>query len=402
MSLIPNLKYTDEGVEAPTIEALQDGLWRVMEKAFGGNLNRQWSTPQGQLVASLSAEFSAMQGNIIELMNLVDPQFSSGVMQDAIGEIYFLKRKKATRSIVQLTFRGLSGKVIPKGFTVSDINGNEWRTTESKFIATDGSIAVLAEAVEAGAIEANSGEIVTIVNNMEGVDSVTNITPAIVGRDTESREEFEERRKESVAKNSKNMNASVFGEVSDLDGVVDCHVVDNPTDETITAGFTGYSLIRNSVAVSVVGGDDNAIARAILTKAGSGCSFVGETVVEYLDRENYESLPPKYEVKFIRPKHIPVYFTVQVENFGAIGYAQEQFIKNRIIDAFRSGKLRAGIGKKVIANRYMCRIADVENNVIMGIFVGRSKEEKTNVLDFGIDEFPVISPLSISIEGYDD
>lgn len=307
MSLIPKIRYEDQGIVAPTIQELHEGLWRMMEKAFGENLNKQWSTPQGQMVASISAELSDMHNNIIELMNLVDPRFSYGVMQDGVGEIYFLSRQKATHSVVQLTFRGLTGVVIPEGFLCVDRNGNQWETTEGKFIASSGSITINAQAVKAGAITAEVGEIDQIVNSTDNIDSVTNNTPAIVGRDTESRESFEERRRESVAKNSKGMNASVLGEVSNLNGVVDCYVVDNPTDETITVGKTEYPLIRNSLAVSVVGGNDNDIARAILIKGGTACSFVGNTEVIYEDWENFESYPLNIQLN-LSDRHISRFF----------------------------------------------------------------------------------------------
>lgn len=241
--------------------------------------------------------------------------------------------------------------------------------------------------------------ITTILNSQSGIDSVTNNTPAVMGRDVESREEFETRRQESVAANGKNTNINVLGAVSDLDGVIDCSVFDNPTDATVKTGSTNYSVTRNSLAVSVVGGNDQDIAKAILTKGGSGCSFTGNTLVKYEDYENYPDFPPSYEIKFIRPKHIPVYFTVEVESFSAIGYEEEQYIKQSILSAFNEGKLKARIGRKLVANRYMCRISNVENNVIIGIYVGLSQDEKVNILDFGIDQFPVLSELNIKIVG---
>lgn len=400
MSLIPNLKYTDAGIEAPTIQELELGLWDVMRKAFGDNINTQHSTPQGQLVVSLAAEFSQMQNTIIELMNLVDPRFSYGVMQEGIGAIYFLSRRQATNSVVQVEFRGKSGIVIPKGFLVSDINENDWETTESKVIESSGKVTINAKAVEPGKVEAEVGVINTIVESRSGVDSVTNNTPAVAGYDTESREDFEERREQAVAKNSKNMNASVWGEVSDLKGVLDCFVVDNPSDETITVGATNYEIIRNGLAVSVVGGDDEEIARAILTKGGTGCPFVGNTLIDYKDSENHPLYPPSYDVRFIRPRHVPVYFTVVVENFAAIGYDQEQYIKQSLLKAFRSGRIKARIGTPLVANRYLCCISNVENNVVMELHIGKSKEERVNVLNFGIDEYPVTTDLNITIEGY--
>ena len=96
--------------------------------------------------------------------------------------------------------------------------------------------------------------------------------------------------------NSKNTDSATYGAVSNLSDVVDVFVKSNPTDETITIGTTDYPLIRNSILVSVVGGNPEEIAKTILSKAGSGCSFNGNTEIIVTDSENYSSRPPEYTV----------------------------------------------------------------------------------------------------------
>lgn len=285
--MIPKLEITQQGIIAPTTQEVIDGLWSLMKGAFGEKLNVSMDTPQGQLVTTLAAIITDERNQLIELFNQFDPRYADGQMQDAIGYLYFLQRKQATKSVAELTFNGLSGVTIPIGFQILDEAGLYWSTTGESRIGVDGLATVNASCNTAGMISAQPNTINRIVRNISGLDSVTNNTAAVIGRNAESRQEFELRREQSVAKNAKNTNDATYGAVNNIKDVIDCYVVDNPSDNTITVGVTNYALIRNSIAVSVVGGDDNEIAKQILIKAGTGCSFVGNTTVTYQDTVNF-------------------------------------------------------------------------------------------------------------------
>lgn len=396
--MIPKIKITDVGLKAPTTAEVINGGNEVLRSAFGRNINTDASTPQGQLNTSLSAEFLELNNDLIELFNQINPNFARGFMQDAIGMIYMMTRKKATYSVVQLTFKGLNGKVVPVDYIVQDLNGHKWITTESKIIS-NGVVLVNARAMTEGRIEASISTITELTQEIEGIDSVTNLTPAVVGFDEESREDFEARRKLSVYKNSWGMCQSVLGEVFEIKDVLDCVVVHNPTDKDIMFGVTNYPMPQHSLLCSAVGGDTYTIASKVIENGGTGCQFVGNTEVRYLDPSSNEYDPIYYDVKFLRPTHVNVFMTVVVDNIDAIGYEQDQFIKNNIIEAFRFGNIKACMNSRLIANRYMCKIAGIENNIIIDILVGRSEDEKLPYLDFGIDEFPVLDADNIKIEG---
>ncbi|UQZ10671.1 baseplate J/gp47 family protein [Providencia stuartii] len=395
--MIPPIEVTPEGILAPTSQQVIDGLWQLMRNCFGDTISTEMDTPQGQLVTTLSAIITDERNFMINLLNSFDPRYASGMMQDAIGYIYFLQRKPATSSVVELTFTGLVGATVPESFQVQDVTGRIWQTEKQVVISNAGTVAVNAFCSEVGSISAQPDSITKIIRSVPGVDSVTNLKAAIVGQNEESRQEFELRRYNSVSANAKNMNSSTYGAVANIKDVIDCYVIDNPSDNTITVGKTNYPLIRNSIAVSVVGGDDHEIAKKILTKAGTGCAFVGNTAVTYEDAENFPYMPPKYEVKFIRPTHIPVEFTVTFEDKNLLTFQEKDAVKNAILEEFKTGRGKGQIAKRLIASDYICTVAQSTVNRLLSIQVSRKGGTAGNYVDFGIDEFPVLSVDDIRI-----
>ncbi|EKT56418.1 baseplate J/gp47 family protein [Providencia sneebia] len=396
--MIPKLEITQQGIIAPTTQEVIDGLWSLMKGAFGEKLNVSMDTPQGQLVTTLAAIITDERNQLIELFNQFDPRYADGQMQDAIGYLYFLQRKQATKSVAELTFNGLSGVTIPSGFQILDEAGLYWSTTGESRIGANGLATVNASCNTAGMVSAQPNTINRIVRNISGLDSVTNNTAAAIGRNAESRQEFELRREQSVAKNAKNTNDATYGAVNNIKDVIDCYVVDNPSDNTITVGVTNYALIRNSIAVSVVGGDDNEIAKQILIKAGTGCSFVGNTTVTYQDTVNFPYLPPSYEIKFIRPAPIPVQFIVTYQDATKVTSQEKETIKKAILNEFTSGRGKGQIAKRLIASDYVCSVSGMSANRMIDIMVSRDSGAPVTYLDFGIDEYPVLAEDDIRIE----
>src|SRR5690606_11661610 len=145
----------------------------------------------------------------------------------------------------------------------------------------------------------------------------------------------------------------VYGAVYDLTDVIDVRVIDNPTDDDITVGATNYPMIRNSLLVSVVGGDDYEIAGKIMAKGGTGCAFVGNTEVLWKDTDNYDDgFPPEYDVKFLRPDIIPLYFDIRVADYASITNPQITAARQSIANQLASGARRARIGGTVVASSF--------------------------------------------------
>ena len=81
---VPSIEITNQGIIAPSTQEVKNGLWQMFLQAFGTDLNQSEDTPQGQLVVSLTAMVQDERDKMIQLMNQIDPQYSTGIWQDAI------------------------------------------------------------------------------------------------------------------------------------------------------------------------------------------------------------------------------------------------------------------------------------------------------------------------------
>ena len=393
--MIPPIQFTDDGLIVPTREEVTAGLWEIMRTAFGSDLNADSRTPQGQLVTSLTAIIQDRDNASVELGNNFDPRYAVGQFQEALAAIYFLTRKTATKSIAQLEFVGIAGTIIPQGFAMVDDAGIEWLCISSTPLSS--ALVEFACAVP-GPVQAAPRTIRTFKQTIDGIDRAENPDAAAAGSNEESRANFETRRYNSVAANSKNMNSSVRGSVDNLPGVIDVYVDDNFTDNTVTKGSTNYPMIRNSLLVSVVGGDDQAIAEQIVIKGGTGCSFVGNTTVIWKDTSVPASQSPEYVVKFLRPAHVTVLMRLRVVDPSSISFSSLEAAKASIISEFQTGSNRARIGGLAVGANFMVGL-DVATIRPVSLEMSTDGVSWSEYRQFGVDQSPTTSAVNISLVG---
>ena len=388
MTNVPKIQITDSGLKLPTHQEILSGVLADFNDAFGGGLNLNLETPQGQLASSLAAVIADKNNVIAELVNQIHPEYAEGVMQDAIAQIYFLQRKPATDSAVVCEFVGLPGTQIPKGFVVQDSAGNQWALQQEIGIPIGGKVS--GTLIAAGQIEAPAHSVNVIYQALVGLDRVDNPHPAVPGRAEESRAEFAERRRRSVAVNAHGTPQAVYANVFALDGVRDVYVIDNPKGQSVQAGATNYTLKPHSIYVAAVGGDDTAVAEAVLRYAGSGCDFNGNTEITVYDH-SYNDPKPAYQVAFMRPAELPVYFRIKIERGAFIG--AEAAIKQAIINAFKGR-----IGANLYAIGYVAPVVQAVPNVhVLDVEIGLSAGSMGNSVAIGIDQTPVVRAENIEV-----
>lgn len=392
--MIPKIEITDVGYVAPTTQEINDGVWQMIDAAFGGNVSRVQGTVQYQFATSWTAMIKDAYDNLIALGNQFDPRYAYGIWQDALAELYFLTRKLATKSVCPVVFEGLSGATIPKGFIVRDVAGRDWATVGSYNIGVDGKVTIECICQTAGAIEALPNSITVIPTALNGLDRVYNEDSAVMGYDEESRVDFNIRRKESVAINAKMTDEATKGAVLAVRDVVDAYVISNPTDATVTFGVTNYPAIRNSIVVSVVGGNDYDVAKAAFIKAGTGCSWNGNTDVTVI-ADGYDHTPPTYPIKILRPEFKDIYIKIIVQDKSAISFATESEAKNHILQSSASGENRFRINKNVIPASFICGLPSMGLKGIVASFDGTTWLDE---LPIGLDQFPSLNAFRISIE----
>lgn len=354
---VPKPTLGPNGFIAPLESDILAGVQADQNAAFGGNMNPALETPQGQIASSETAIIGNSNDLFLQYVANVDPAFSSGRMQDGIGRIYFITRKPALPTTVTATCNGLAGVVIPTGALVLDLDGNIYQCTGGGTIPIGGTIDLTFACTVTGPIQCPPATLTAIYRAIPGWDSVTNSGAGVIGRNVESRADFELRRQQSVAGNSIGSLPSVLGSVLSIAGVLDAFVTDNSTSSPLTVG--GVSLNANSLYVCVSGGADLDVATAVWKKKAPGCGYTGNTTVTVTDSNSGYSTPPSYSVTFERPTDIAVLFDVTIKNNPLVPSNALALIQNVIIAAFSGsdGGARARIGSIIFASRYYAGVA---------------------------------------------
>lgn len=394
---VPAIQFTAAGPIAPTESAIKAGLWLDFQAAFGGGLNESDATPHGQLVASLTAMIGASNDQMLQYINLTDPAYSSGRMQDGIGRLSYIDRIAATSTIVECTCTGAAGTVIDAGALAQASDGTIYQSLGAATIPLSGSISVTFAAIDTGPIACPIGTLTRIMRVVPGWDTITNPAAGIIGRDVETPAEFEARRYASVSKNAVAILQAVRGTVLAVEGVSDAYVTENPSDTDITVGTV--TITAKSLYVAVSGGTDDAVARAIWSKKAPGCAYTGNTTVTVEDTSY--SLPyPSYSVTFERPSALPIYFAVTLANNGLVPADAQTQIRNAIASAFSGGDggPRARIGGTLYALRFASAINALGSWAqLVSLKIGTSASPTTDDVAVEINKMPTLDPTHIAV-----
>ena len=352
------------GMTAPTSAELRDLVAANWEAAFNTGdgsptIDTEAATPAGQLVDSETMILAQINAELLYLFSQLNPRLAEGVWQDAIGYIYFLTRKIAEPTTVQVTCTGLQGTAIPIGAQVESDDGYRYECTVATEIPPEGSALVNFQCIEAGPIECRANTINKIITVIPGWDTVSNAAPGVTGRDRESQVDFENRRFESVAKNSHGAVASLQGALWDLEGVVDCRVLENPGDVAFTGEEPeahGIPIPGHSVAICIYGGSDEKIAETIYLKKDAGCGTYGNTtVIHQTNNTDYINAVYKYDIW--RPTVVPVGIRVIINKTPLTPDGVDTKIKKAVVADFNgqdpnSGNIRVGLASTVYASRF--------------------------------------------------
>jgi uncharacterized phage protein gp47/JayE len=345
-----------------------------------------------------AAYLAQTNAELLYLFSQLNPRTAEGVWQDALGYIYFLSRKIAQPTLVTVTCSGLQGTQIPAGAQMQDEDGTRYELVSTVTIPASGSVDGIFQCLEAGPIECPAGTLETIVTVIPGWDSGTNAAAGVIGRNRESQVDFENRRFASVAKNSHGSVFSLQGALADLDGVVDCTVLENPTSATVTKH--GVSIPGHSVAICIYGGADDAIAETIYNKKDAGCGTTGNVTVTYV-AEDYGNATYNYEI--VRPTPTDVHIAVEINKTESTSATVEQDVRDAIIADFNgqdsnSGNVRVGLAQTLYASRCaVCVIKTAGVSDLVGITVALGTGTAGASITIPGDVEPTISASDITV-----
>lgn len=403
---VPQIQFTTAGLIIPTDAAILSGTQSDFNTAFGGGLNPQLSSPQGQLASSQAAIVSAKDSDIAFMVNQFDPQYASGRWQDGLAAIYFLYRKGAQSTAVTCTLGGVPGTVIPAGTLAQDTSGNTYILLGSATIGSDSTVSSSWQNQQTGPIPCPSGTLTQVGQAITGWDTITNPADGVLGNVVESQQDFYFRVQNSVAINGRGTCPSIYANLFQVPNVLDCFVLDNPSGETVEYGSSNYPLAPHSLYVAVVGGNAQSVAQAIWGKKDTGCSYNttpgnGSVSTQTVtDTSGYSFPQPNYQVSFINPGALPIYFSVQIANAPNLPSNITTLIQNAIIAQFngQNGNARARIGSSIIAAQYYAAVSAIGNYLtLLGIQVGITSPGTAEQVQAGIDQTPTLSAGNITV-----
>lgn len=352
------------GIQAPGTTEIRDAVATDWVQAFTENnaplLNTEPTTPAGQLIDSEVAEIEAKNAAVMFLSNMFNPRVSEGRWQDALGYIYFLRRKIAEPTIVSCELTGLNGTVIPYGAVVKATTGETLICNTSVTIGETGQAETTFRLSETGPIEIAPHTVNQIITTVPGWDTVDNAAAGVAGRDLETRSDFEVRRAQSVAKNAHGSTGALYGEIANIPGVLDVQVLENIGPFPVVK--YGVTVPGHGVTICVFGGEDLDIARAIYQKKDNGADTGGNTEITYTAADYGNAV---YTYMILRPEPINFWFRVVLSPDSILTDETTAAIKQALFnDFYGTGPDpthgRVGLASTVYASRFVNTILQID------------------------------------------
>lgn len=391
------------GLAAPSTSQIREAVAGDWTSAFASPdappLDTDPVTPAGQLIDAEVAEIEAKNAAVLYVASQFNPKNNDGIWQDAIGYIYFLTRKLDEPTVVTCQLSG-SGATVPYGALVQSLSGHTLVCNRSVTIGADGVAETTFRCADTGPIEIAAHTVTKIITTTPGWDTVDNAAPGAIGRDVETRSEFEARRAASVAANSHGSASAVYGSVARLEGVLDVAVLENigplPVEKF------GVEVPGHGITVCVYGGELEDIARVIYEKKDAGCDTGGDTQIIYIAQDVGGA--PTYTYKILRPD--PTSFWVRVTLGAGVTAEQEALIRSAIFEEFwgmneKSGNSRVTLASSVYASRFYCPTLSVDSVTdvkFVHIALGDAPLDYVEYLEINADQEPVLALENIIIE----
>ena len=388
------------GIVVPTTRTVREDLAEALQQALRRSasdpeINVDPTSPLGQVIDLVAAEIEAKNAEVAFLGSQLSPRQATGIWLDQLAALYGLDRKASEPTVVVCTCTGLKGTVIPYGAIVQDTQGNQLRHSVGGgvTIPDSGSVDTTFSTVEHGEIEIGAGTVTKIVTVVAGWDSVTNQAAGITGRVIEADGELYQRMLQSYAINANGTVSNIQSNLAALDGVLDVVVLENYTNQAQVQ----YSLTvdAHSIAVCIVGGDDEAIAKTLFERKSAGCGTTGTTTVTYVDTEHFNAT---YTYKIVRPTAED--FKIQVTFFDEdMDETTQAAVKRAITEDFlgEGSNGRVKLATTVYASRFSPCVMNVTDAPIKDILIGLGRGPLSTSVEVPADESPAISDDTITL-----
>nr|DAV28482.1 MAG TPA: Baseplate wedge protein [Caudoviricetes sp.] len=388
---------TEKGFVAKTYAEILKEMETSGKSKFGQEWELDLYTPEGALLMIVGDQIAKAWNGIREayFANYLD--YSTGIQLDYHGksESPPVIRGEGTYATTTLEFTTNKEMTIPKWTIVKKRGTNSTYTTTTALNITS-SLKGRVQAIATGygkEYNAIIGDITELGNNITGVISVTNITPATGGDGIEKDIYYRERIKRNRQNRSGSTVETITSELLKLKTINNVLVLENPTDKTDSNG-----IAPGNIRIYIDGIDSKEVAQVIHKFKAAGIDSEGDR--EY-SIENVGGQLVKERFYMMNKKQL--YIKIEIKSFteSIVNESIKQDIKNVIKDyvekAQKSG-LKTQI-KRIVTNQIEARAYSVSDNILeLTAKIGLSPNPtESNNLDITIGDYYYCDDSTIEV-----
>lgn len=344
-----NYVFGENGVIIPDTADILTTVQDEYKAALGLDLSLEEATPQGRLIdTEVTARREVLNFNAQIANVFINITMSSGLALDAWGANFNLPRNGAKASTVTVLVTGIPDTVISAGSQAATSNGIIWIAQSEIIIGKDGTATGTFICTQMGAVALGINELTTIISGvttgLNGWETITNTTVALLGNDRESDASYKTRLLQSLF-----IGTALFGNyksnVRRVEGVEDVFAKENPHGKELI--LDDIIIPPHSVFVCVDGGNTEDVAYALYEVKSAGAGWMGNTIVTVTDKE----FNTTNTVLFSRPMDTPFIIDVAATNLMNSNSDLVQEIKNVIIGYFTDNYVNINYQKPGIRGR---------------------------------------------------
>ena len=363
--------------------------YQSLFKTIFGDINTDPSTPQGQIITSLTQIDLA---TISYLENLANAFFFGGsgdFLDKWAWNLYRVTRKQGTPSSVLIKITGRPNTDIPSDFTISDGSENYIIEAPTR-IGENGEVIAKFNNIAINDFVAKANTITQIVTNIDGVERVNNENNATQAIFRETDAELFNRCLYFGSTATNSSFRSILANVAQVKGVNRIAGAENVANQNKI--INGVELTPHSICIVVDGGEAQQIAEAIQRSRATGCDMVGDIEIPlYIDKQ-------KYIYRFYRPKTVAIKakVTVSQANSGLIRADFEKITKEALANFINNLDIAKTITQPLLSNA-LIKIVGSDFNIDDLQFSKKSESLAYSPINLKLNEIATISLDDIEV-----
>ncbi len=390
---------TKQGFVRKTYDVLFDEFSVRAKELFGANINLSVFGIYGLLVRLFAWAFSLVWQDHEDTFYQLWLEDAEGEQLDFLVAFAGITRFGKSKAIIDIEITGEAGTPVEKGFIGQTAQKVKFVTLADVVIGGGGTVLAKAEAQVAGVggnVAATS--VTDIFTPVVGVDSITNPTAAVPGREVETDDELRDRYKVSRAAAAGSSIPALTAAMRKVTGNIEAKVYENDGE-----AYDADGRPPGSVEAVVYGGVIEDYANVLFGKKSAGVRAFGQLIHVVVDSNGQQR---NIGVTFATERQVYVRLVVTKNdewnegNTASLKTAAVKYIGGiDTVDAVSTSYIGLGIGETTYTWKLIAGFNDIKGIKKIVAYVGFSAPaNRTDELAVGIREKPRTTTGNITVE----